>query len=133
MKLTVHHSLPFIALTSALLLTSPASAQTDVCKSEAMSDMQTCADQNLKQSEKALNAEYQKLVAVLKDKKATEVLKGLQAAENSWIRTRAADCDLYKMFYKCGSLAALGSSNCLDTAAKQRTQVLRGFYDEFSH
>lgn len=97
-----------------------------------MNDMQTCADQTLKQSEKALNAEYQQLVVALKDKKATQVLKGLQAAEHSWIRTRAADCNLYKTFYKGGSLAGVSSTNCMDTAAKQRTSVLQGFYEEFS-
>ncbi|TSA83062.1 DUF1311 domain-containing protein [Deinococcus detaillensis] len=132
MKLTPQSLISPLALSATLLLGLPAFAQTDVCKSQTTSDMQKCADQNLKQSEKALNAEYQQLVAVLKDKKATDMLKNLQAAENLWIRTRTADCKLYKTFYKGGSLADVSVTNCIDTAAKQRVEVLRGFYDEFS-
>ncbi|AZI42168.1 DUF1311 domain-containing protein [Deinococcus psychrotolerans] len=132
MKLTAQSFLSPVVLSATLILSLPAFAQTDVCKSETISDMQKCADQNLKQSEKALNAEYQQLVATLSDKKATDMLKNLQAAENLWIRTRTADCKLYKTFYKGGSLADVSVTNCMDAAAKQRLTVLQSFKDEFS-
>ena len=121
--------LPALATTG---LANPALAQQAVCESDKTDDMQRCASVQLKASEQKLNAAYQQLLAVLRKKGMTDVLKSLQAAEQLWVRSREADCTLYKTAYSGGSLAQLGYTNCLAARGAQRTQQLQTYMEEFS-
>ncbi|AYD66415.1 DUF1311 domain-containing protein [Achromobacter sp. LC458] len=121
-----------IATAAALLLAASAHAQPQPqpmplkCgKGSTQTDMNLCADQAYRQSDKDLNAAYRSVIDRLKDD-STKTTQ-LQAAQKAWLFFRDAECAFSSGGATGGSIYPMVLSQCLDKLTQARTKELRAY------
>ncbi|MGV2862573.1 lysozyme inhibitor LprI family protein [Achromobacter sp. AGC39] len=119
-----------IATAAALLLAASAHAQPQPIplkcgKGSTQTDMNLCADQAYRQSDKHLNEAYRSVIDRLKgdSTKTTQ----LQAAQKAWLFFRDAECAFSSGGATGGSIYPMVLSQCLDKLTQARTKELRGY------
>ncbi len=115
-----------IGTAAALLLAAGVHAQPLKCdNATTQTDMNLCADQDYRKSDKDLNDAYRSVVERLKDDsiKTTK----LQAAQKAWLFFRDAECAFSSGGTSGGSVYPMVLSLCLDKLTQARTKELRAY------
>lgn len=112
-KLYIAFGLFFLAIKPSFAL--------DCNKAMTQQDMNMCAGQALKQSDKKLNSAYQSLMGKSKDAQYKNALK---QAQRSWIKYRDDDCKLAALPSTGGSVQSMAYSGCLTEKTDQRVAEL---------
>ncbi|MBL1176522.1 lysozyme inhibitor LprI family protein [Pantanalinema sp. GBBB05] len=125
---------PTIALTvstivmllgSVSLLPARAQSPKPNCKNpQSQVEMNYCAAEQAKASDRKLNQVYQKVLAGYK---GTAMADQLVDAQLAWIKFRDTNCKFAMNRFQGGSMASLVYSTCVDRMTQDRTQELEGF------
>ena len=124
---------PSIALLFASLsvgfLAYPSLAQTKPnCKNPMTQlEMNVCAGQAAKASDRELNRVYRQVRAKYK---GTAQDNRLVTAQLAWIRFRDAECAVAAGRFEGGTIAPMIYAGCVDRLTQQRTQDLKGYLEE---
>ena len=89
--------------------------------------MNRCAGDAYQRADRALNAQWAKVLAGYGDDAATRKL--LRDAQRAWLRYRDAHCKLAASDSIGGSIWLLLNSGCLASLTRQRTQELKTLID----
>ena len=104
----------------AAVLTAPAMAQ-DCNNAMSQSEMNICADRDYQKADKALNAAYADLLAVLSE---PGFKSKLRAAQRSWIAFRDNECVFETADNEGGSIHPMVYSGCLTRLTKERSKAI---------
>lgn len=111
------------------LLVCPSLAQTKPnCKNPMTQlEMNICADQGAKVSDRELNTVYRQVRAKYKGSAQDDRLVTAQLA---WIQFRDAECEVAAGRYEGGSMAPMAYAVCVDRLSQQRTDDLARYLKE---
>ena len=90
-------------------------------------DMNICAGQVAKASDRELNRVYRQVRAKYK---GTAQDDRLVTAQLAWMKFRDADCAVAAGRYEGGSMASMAYAGCVDRLTQQRTKDLAGYLEE---
>ena len=122
---------------------SPAFAedQSDVdCKNPmTQSDMNICADQDYREADKALNAQWAAIKPIVKEWDETLKSVGmvptaeasLLKAQRAWIDYRDGQCDTAEASVQGGTMAPTIYSSCMADLTRKRTEELKSLAEGF--
>lgn len=120
-----------LLIAAAPLRAEDADPPIDCAKASATSELNYCADQDLAQADKALNAAYEKVLAKVKQSAAGESYDAktweakLRASQRAWIAFRDAECkELAPMSWSGGTGTTGAVLGCMSSITKQRTKDL---------
>lgn len=114
----------FLLALLPLLFTTVAHA-VDCDNANTQGDMNQCAAQQYKASDKELNALYQQITQRLKD--SPEAKKLLVGAQRSWVAFRDAECKFSASGVEGGSVYPLIYSNCTTGLTKARVEAFKTY------
>ena len=83
---------------------------------ETTADMKQCANKELEEVTKKLNATYNSYRKLLEPKQQ----KDLKAVQLAWIKYKDLNCNFEYSFYEGGTIAGLVGTNCLIYITNQR-------------
>ena len=116
----------------ALLLTFPAQAQNWNCDNpQVQQEMNYCSEQEWKEADRRLNAEYRKARAAMQnlDDLFPEDQRGaavaLRDAQRAWIAFRDKACEAEGWLFKGGTMEPLIYWSCMSSLTEQRTESLK--------
>ena len=120
---------PFLLLVA--FLSSPATAQNWNCDDpQVQQEMNYCAEQEWKEADRRLNAEYRKARAAMQnlDDVMPEGQKGaavaLRDAQRAWITFRDKACEAEGWLFRGGTMEPLIYWTCMSSLTEQRTKSL---------
>jgi uncharacterized protein YecT (DUF1311 family) len=90
---------------------------------QSQQGMNRCAAEAYERADKALNAQWAKVMAAYKDEKDAEKL--LLDAQRAWLKYRDAHCQADAYENLGGSIWPMINSGCMADLTRQRTQELR--------
>ena len=110
-------------------LAYPSLAQTKPnCKNPMTQlEMNVCAGQAAKASDRELNQVYRQVRAKYK---GTSQDNRLVTAQLAWVRFRDAECTMAAGRFEGGTMAPMAYAGCVDRLTQQRTQDLKGYLEE---
>jgi uncharacterized protein YecT (DUF1311 family) len=83
-----------------------------------MFEMKQCANKELEEVTKKLNATYNSYRKLLTPKQQQD----LKAVQLAWIKYKDLRCNLENSFYEGGTMAGLAGTSCLTNITKQRLE-----------
>lgn len=117
-------------LSIILLVNSNLLAIADDCEDKmTQMELNICAHEEYKKTDKELNVLYNKVTKKLNKKEKATLIK----AQLNWIKFRDNHCEIYKLIYDGGSIMPLMYSKCLTELTKHRTEELKTLYENINH
>jgi len=113
-----------LLLTAALMQPATDDPEETACykRDESQMAMNMCAGAAYERADKALNAEWQKVLAHYGDDAETKAL--LLDGQRAWIKYRDAQCEMAAFDNRGGSIWPLINSMCLAELTRKRTAEL---------
>ena len=113
-----------LALLLAAAVPAPDDPVENACyeRDQSQQGMNMCAGQAYERSDKALNDQWAKALAVYGE--AAESKKLLLDGQRAWLKYRDAQCDLAAFDNRGGSIWPLIHSGCLANLTRRRTKEL---------
>ena len=90
-------------------------------------EMNVCAEQAAKASDRELNQVYRQVRAKYK---GTSQETRLVTAQLAWIKFRDAECTVSAGRFEGGTMAPMAYARCVDRLTQQRTQDLAEYLEE---
>ena len=127
-----------VALNSGFHLSEAHAQETPNCaEPTTQSEMTECAGLDYEKADGELNAEYQKIRKVLKDRdKASDdssdsAADALVASQRAWVAFRDANCEVAGFQARGGSMEPMLVSTCLADMSRKRSEELRNLSEGF--
>ena len=95
-------------------------------RDQSQQGMNMCAGDAYQRADKALNAQWAKVLALYDDPESKKLLLDAQRA---WLKYRDAHCQVAAYDSRGGSIWLLINSGCLASLTRQRTQELKELID----
>lgn len=100
----------------------------------SQSDMNICASLDLEKADDALNAQYRKTLAQVKDFDTDGTIgtaQALQKAQRAWIAFRDSECDFAGLAAAGGTMQPMLVYGCRTELTKARTRQLKEHFEAF--
>lgn len=109
-------------IASVFLFTTTQANAIDCSNAQTQLEMNQCAYEDYKKSDKELNMTYQQVLKLI----SGEQKNLLQSAQKKWISYRDADCKFQTYKSSDGTVNRMNKSMCLQSKTEQRTKELKG-------
>ncbi|HTL88324.1 MAG TPA: lysozyme inhibitor LprI family protein [Leptolyngbya sp.] len=120
---------PTIATAQSTPTRPPTNIKANCRNPQTQFEMNFCAAESAKASDRALNQAYQKAIARVK---GTPNESQLVDAQLAWIKFRDADCAFARDRFKGGSIAPMVYSGCITQLSQERAKRLEAYATEGS-
>ncbi len=110
----------------ATLPALPASAASPCRDPQTQADLTQCAGEDYRKADRELNAVYAQVLKKL----PPEFHAALKKAQQAWIKSRDADCELEPWDVEGGSMWPMSHTGCMRAKTVERTAWLRQLIDE---